>query len=597
MIKNHSDFNTQKSIAVLPFVNMSPDADNEYFSDGITEEIINALTRVDGLKVIARTSAFAFKGKNEDVRHIGKQLGVSSVLEGSVRKSGQRVRITAQLINTTDGSHYWSRNFDRQLDDIFTLQDEVSLLIADQIRENFGHLEIQDHLVEKPTSNIRAYELYLKGHFHQLKWDDVSIKKAIECYQESVQLDPGFARSHYGLVQAYGLLAAWGYMDPEEGFSKAIESFMIASQLDKSLPEYGQSFVGRSFWMEWDFQATYNQLIETLKQHPNYTDGLEAMAELMLSHGHWQKAEAYILQAMEVDPLSANHFYTLAHINYYQKKYDSALELVNRALYINPEFNLAKELKTLCLIRIGNAAEFESYIADQDNKQIKKLLFDVIHKVVAEIPEEILAKQSLLTTDRNQLVPYELFVLANSKHTAQAFEILKQYVQLRRGQLINFRVDPMLDPLRKIEGFDQLHLTNLAIEPDEAVSEQTKQMPAERDPEQKIKMNRILQFIDNEKPYLDPQLSLSALAASLQMHPNKLSYLINEESGVNFSEFINRFRMEHFKKIATNPDYGHLTILGLAYESGFNSKTVFNTFFKKAEGTTPAGWIKSARSQ
>ena len=140
-----------KSIVVLPFVNMSADPENEYFSDGITEEIINALTQIQGLKVIARTSAFTFKNQQIDVRLIGKQLGVSTILEGSVRKAGKRVRITTQLINAEDGSHIWSRNFDRELSDIFVLQDEVSLLIADQIRENYGHLELPSTTTSIPT--------------------------------------------------------------------------------------------------------------------------------------------------------------------------------------------------------------------------------------------------------------------------------------------------------------------------------------------------------------------------------------------------------------------------------------------------------------
>ena len=160
-----------KSIAVLPFVNMSANPDNEYFSDGITEEIINALTTIQGLKVIARTSSFAFKGKNVDIRAIGNQLGVNTILEGSVRKVKSRVRITAQLINTKDGTHFWSKNFDRELTDIFALQDEISLLIADKIRENFGHMDIQDHLVPTKAVNIESYELYLKGRYFFFKWN------------------------------------------------------------------------------------------------------------------------------------------------------------------------------------------------------------------------------------------------------------------------------------------------------------------------------------------------------------------------------------------------------------------------------------------
>ena len=152
----------EKSIAVLPFENMSSDPENEYFSDGMTEEIINALSRIEGLKVTARTSSFVFKHHKQDVRKIGKDLGVSLVLEGSVRKSGERLRITAQLIRTDDGFHIWSENFDRKMTDIFELQDEVSLLIADKIREHFGHLHIQEHLVDVLTDNIDAYQLFSK---------------------------------------------------------------------------------------------------------------------------------------------------------------------------------------------------------------------------------------------------------------------------------------------------------------------------------------------------------------------------------------------------------------------------------------------------
>ena len=189
---------SQKSIAVLPFLNLSRDPDNEYFSDGITEEIINALTTIPGLKVIARTSTFAFKGKNVDVRTIGAQLGVSTILEGSVRKASNRIRITAQLVRADDGTHLWSKNFDRELEDIFALQDEISLLIADQIRENFGHFEIQDHLIHAPTQNIEAYNLYLKGRYYHLKWNAKDLIQGVEYYKQSISKDPDFHFALFG---------------------------------------------------------------------------------------------------------------------------------------------------------------------------------------------------------------------------------------------------------------------------------------------------------------------------------------------------------------------------------------------------------------
>ncbi|MEM6632795.1 MAG: FlgO family outer membrane protein [Bacteroidota bacterium] len=161
---------TSKSIAVLPFKNLSPDPENEYFSDGMTEELINALSQIDELKVTARTSSFVFKNAKQDIREIGNKLGVSLVLEGSIRKSNERLRINAKLIQTEDGFQIWSENFDRNMIGVFELQDEISLLIADKIREHLGHLSIQDHLVKINTHNIEAYQFYLKGKYQYNKW-------------------------------------------------------------------------------------------------------------------------------------------------------------------------------------------------------------------------------------------------------------------------------------------------------------------------------------------------------------------------------------------------------------------------------------------
>jgi TolB-like protein/AraC-like DNA-binding protein len=586
---------TDKSIAVLPFINMSSDHENEYFSDGITEEIINALTKVEGLKVIARTSAFAFKGKNIDIREIGKQLGVISVLEGSVRKFKNRVRITAQLINAEDGTHFWSKNFDREMEDIFALQDEISLRIANQIRENFGHFNIQEHLVNKPTTNMLAYELYLKGHFYQLKWDAESTREAIKYYEAAVTHDPKFARAYYGLVQCYGPLSAWGYLPAEDGFQKVVQNFMIASKLDKSLPEYGMSYIGKSFWMDWDFKATYNQLSATLEQHPKYTNGLESMADLFMSQGYWPQAEMYIKKAMEINPLSANHFYTYAHINYYQKKFERALELAEKALYVNPEFILASELKSLCLMWLNRRNDFEKFIAGTKDEALKMLYFEVITEGKKSLPEETMQRWNQEAGYKELMVPYELFILANAGFKEDAFELLKKYIAQKRAQIINFRQDPSLEKLQEFDEFHQLHISNFTYYEEQEIKEEKPRETNASSVELTNQLKKLMDFIETEKPYLDAQLSLGSLAENLQLHPNKLSWLINEKTGMNFNEFINQFRLAHFKEIALDTKKSHLTILGLAYESGFNSKTVFNAYFKKAEGTTPGNWLKTAK--
>jgi TolB-like protein len=222
----------EKSIAVLPFVNMSADPENEYFSDGISEEILNALTRVEGLQVTARSSAFSFKGKNEDIRQIGTKLGVSTILSGSVRKAGKRMRITAQLINTADGYHVWSEVYDSDLEDIFGVQDEISLKIVTKLKENFATGNKKETIIKPLTENIDAYNLYLKGRYHWNRSNPEDISKAIKIFEEVILLDPGFALPYCALSFCYSFLGSAGLLPPAEAFPKAKDYTLKAIELD-----------------------------------------------------------------------------------------------------------------------------------------------------------------------------------------------------------------------------------------------------------------------------------------------------------------------------------------------------------------------------
>ncbi len=377
---NENLMTNSRSIAVLPFVNMSNDIDNEYFCDGITEEIINALTKIHQLKVIARTSSFAFKGKEIDIRLIGEQLGVNSILEGSIKKSQDRVRITAQLIDVKNGTHYWSKKFDRDLIDIFELEDEISLAIADEIRNNFGHFEVQEQLIEQPTHNIDAYQLFLKGRSLQLQWTPESINQAIGFYNRAIALDKNYAKAYYANLQCYGLLAMWGYMPYQKAMDLAMSNLLIAKEIDTSLPEYPHSFVGKFFWGEWDFKNAYVHIKKVLAINPNHIDGLEAMAELCIALGFFDNALEYANKLFEVDPLSANNYYTLAHIYYYQRQFNKALETVNYTLTLNPQLELAHHLKCFCLIWLNKKPEFEEFIYKTSLCDEKMLLFKVINE-------------------------------------------------------------------------------------------------------------------------------------------------------------------------------------------------------------------------
>src|SRR6186997_729439 len=226
---------TNNRLAVLPFVNMSTDPENEYFSDGITEELLNALTRVDGLQVTSRTSAFAFKGKNTDIRDIAIQLNVDRILEGSVRKSGNRVRITAQLINASDGYHIWSESYDRNLTDIFEVQDEISGIIAGKLQDKMGAAEKTDHLVKAPVKNVAAYTHYLRGLHYMNKLTPADSRKAIECFEEAIALEPGYAQAYAMSAGAYSHLGVTGQMLPDTAFEIVTRYANKALQLDDSI--------------------------------------------------------------------------------------------------------------------------------------------------------------------------------------------------------------------------------------------------------------------------------------------------------------------------------------------------------------------------
>ncbi|PTX62093.1 TolB-like protein [Kordia periserrulae] len=587
--------NTTKSIAVLPFVNMSNDIDNEFFCDGITEEIINALTKIKELKVIARTSSFAFKGKDIDVRIIGEQLGVNTILEGSIKKSQERLRITAQLIDVSDGIHYWSKKFDRKLIDIFDLEDEISLAIADEVRNNFGHFDVQKQLITQPTSNIDAYQLFLKGRSLQLKWTPESINQAISYYNQAIALDKNYAKAYYANLQCYGLLAMWGYMPYEEAMDLAISNLLVAKEIDTSLPEYPLSYVGKFFWEEWDFKNAYLHIHKVLKINPNHIDGLEAMTELFIALGFFDEALMYANKLLEVDPLSANNYYTLAHIYYYQRQFDVALDNVDYALTLNPELELAHHLKCFCLIWLNKKQQFEEFIAGTLLIEEKELLFRLINEKDAKVPEEIIIKWANNGSKETLLVPYDVFILSNSSYTELAFSRLHDMIQQRRGQVINYRQEPFLQPLHKIHSFTELHCSNLSLSDVKSPKEDKEKLASSilDDAQIAIIKEELLTYFDEEKPFLNPQLSLKLVADVLELNTNKISYVVNKAFHLNFNDFVNSYRLKHFKNIALDPKNSHLTILGLAYDSGFNSKSVFNTYFKKIEGITPRAWMKA----
>ncbi|ADR21296.1 transcriptional regulator, AraC family [Marivirga tractuosa DSM 4126] len=583
---------------VLPFVNMSADPENEYFSDGITEEIINALTNVKGLKVIARTSSFAFKNKNIDVRTIGDQLGVSTVLEGSVRKAKNRVRITAQLISTDDGTHLWSKNFDRDLEDIFAVQDEISLSIADQIRENFGHLNIQEHLIEAPTKNMEAYDLYLKGRHQHLMWDGPGITNAIELYEKCIAIDPTFALPYFGLSYCYTMAGSWGN---NEGLLQLSEV-----NLNKGFKLDNQSYVGYfskgelSFWGHWDFINAHKSFHKAIELNPSYTEAEECLSELYTAVGYFDKALRHTNNILRINPLSPNHYFTKANIHYLKEDYTKALECIETSLSINPNFTHAIALKQLCLILTKDHQKLYDFL-DKTPLVEKPEECRVLYKLVNpedKIDTNISMVSSMIKEDSGgALFPWQLFLLVHLGKHEMALDFLEENIRMRSGQIINFMNIPLLKPLHQYQRFQDLVEAAFRAELLPPNPEIQIASPASNALMSDAEIGTVLEVFEKgmkqEKWFLNTSLSLRSLAENLNISSNKLSWLLNERIGQNFNEYINSLRLEHFKVLVLDPENSHFTLLALAYDSGFNSKSVFNTFFKNKEGMSPKAWLKA----
>jgi TolB-like protein/Tfp pilus assembly protein PilF len=330
------------SIAVLPFASMSADPENEFFADGISEEIINALTQIEGLHVAARSSSFSFKGKSVEVADIARRLNVRHVLEGSVRKAGTRVRVMAQLVNAASGFDLWSERYDRQIADIFDVQDEIARAIVERLKValNTG---AKTRLVRATTSNMEAYQEYLKGRamlYRRGPW----IARALESFQKAVALDPAYAQAWAGVADAYTTLSFYGYLPPDEAMPAAVEAATRATKADPESEEAHNALAAAALLYERDFAKAEREFLEALALNPRY---LQARCWYGLIFLQWevrrgQDGLTEALRAIEADPLSAYARTVLALALATVNRFDEAVQQARNAVQQDPESFLAQ---------------------------------------------------------------------------------------------------------------------------------------------------------------------------------------------------------------------------------------------------------------
>jgi serine/threonine protein kinase/Tfp pilus assembly protein PilF len=332
------------SIAVLPFTNMSADAENEYFCDGLAEELLNALAKIENLKVAARTSAFSFKGKSASISEIGNTLGVKTVLEGSVRKSGNRLRITVQLINAADGYHLWSERYDREMKDIFDVQDEITLAVVDALKVKLLGEE-KAVVLKRYIENTEAYELYLKGRYYYNKHTTEDWLKGIEYFEKAVEIEPEYAPAYAQIGICYVTLSHFGVLSPHETFPKGKAAVTRALEIDDQLAEGHSALANILFYYEWDWAAAEREFRRAARLNPNDANTRWRLGMLLVSRERFAEAIKEARRAVELDPLSllanlyAGWIYLLAD------RPDRALKQVAQMIEIEPRFHGAYWLK------------------------------------------------------------------------------------------------------------------------------------------------------------------------------------------------------------------------------------------------------------
>ncbi len=361
----------QKSIAVLPFVDMSSSHDQEYLGDGLAEEILNSIVHLKDLKVAGRTSSFQFKGAKIDLREVGKKLGVNTVLEGSVRKQDNRLRITAQLINVEDGFHLWSERYDREMDDIFAIQDEIAFAITEQLKITMLEKD-REKITKISTQNAEAYELYLKARFHLYRRGS-SILKGLEFSKQAIAVDPDYALAYANYAYASTLSVAYNFSSGKKVMKEVKQAAETAIKLDDSLGEAYFSLAYYYFVFEWKWEESKKNFRKAIELNPKFAQARSIYGMLCLGwvEGKFDEAEEQLQAAIKLEPLSAIDHADLAWTLLMARKFDEALAAAKTGIDLDNNSFLSHRIAGLCYLvlqRYNEAIATFQYLVTLSNR-------------------------------------------------------------------------------------------------------------------------------------------------------------------------------------------------------------------------------------
>jgi TolB-like protein/Tfp pilus assembly protein PilF len=454
----------ENSIAVLPFVNLGGEADDEYFSDGLAEEILNALGQVEALRVAARSSAFSFRGKATDIPAIAGKLQVANVLEGSVRRAGQRIRVTIQLVDARTGFQVWSERYDRQMEDIFELQDDIARAITERLKVSLGAG------LRRSTSDLEAYELYLKGRYYWAQRPQ-GIGKAIEYFERAIEQDPNYARARAGLADCYVTLGSWenGTMAPIEAMAKAKEAAGKALELDERLAEAHTTLAYRTTHHDWDWACAEAQFQHAFELNPNYVVCHHWYSHYLTAVGRTEESLKASKRCLELDPLDLVMNIHMAWHYHFARQYEQAIEQCWKTGELHPNsfwlayfFGLAYEQQG----HVDRAVEeFRTSVTMSGNVTFATAALGHLYGIAGKADEACAVYEELKARAERAYVPaYDIaLVCTGMGWNDQALEYLARAQQERSGWMTYLKVDPRLDPLRRDARFiDLLRRVRLA---------------------------------------------------------------------------------------------------------------------------------------
>jgi TolB-like protein/Tfp pilus assembly protein PilF len=454
----------QKSIAVLPFVNMSGDEENEYFSDGLTEELLNLLAKVDDLRVSSRTSSFAFKGKDTSLPSVAQELNVDNILEGSVRKSGTTVRITAQLIDVETDSHLWSETFDRDLDDIFAIQDEIAQAVVAALKVRLLEPGGGSLQASRETTTD-AYLLYLRArHTYELardSHDDDLVNRAIEQFRSVLEIDPDYALAYAGLADAYGYQSIRGSLSMQEGYERSREMAEKALAINPDLVEALLAIADIQLEYDWNMEAAEQSYRRALEIRPSDAEGLRTYGYFLVSDGRFQQAIEHYRRALEVDPMQVRAYFGLAMALIFSGRFEDLSELTEKlASHRDEQFmkrwNRNIELSTLR--HKGLYAELIEVLPENPESlgDLQDAAVAYYHTGNEQRAREYLDQMIEIANERSDDFSVVAAVFAQMNQPDLAIEYLEKAMQAREVNFAFIRVDPDLLPLHEDPRFIRL---------------------------------------------------------------------------------------------------------------------------------------------